>query len=277
AGPETSLCHFNNSMGMNPDKDALPQTITKTFDNQTVVLSVVAPTEEFAVAAGYDAKGTVSIDGTDFMVLYWGGEDESSKGFMLENSQGFGSGELERVTMIQWDRTTATQTVKVWGARWAADSGYLQNYESDDAMYGEGSFNTDTNAVSVQGTFLTEPRGGGAADFACYRIFATGIKGGAMEVAKTDDAHNLAGHSKTFAVKSGTGAALEMDGVELIDSVSTPNICQNDPDDETCNDITDFSFVQFTKSCNDIYTGGATGGPLESGDVDLTLTPSDIF
>jgi hypothetical protein len=278
SGAESALCHFARSMGMNPDRTSYPQTINKTFGAKTVVLTVDTPTETFATTAGYDSKGTVTVDGTTFMVLYWGGTGDNTKGFMIQGTNDLGSegggGSEKRAQYLQWNLIDDdAQSVKIWGARFVTS--YLGDRTTDDAIEGEGTYNTSTKAFTVQASFLQNQRVTNS-DFGCYRMYGSGIKTAAVSIAKTDDAHNAGGHLKTFAVKAGIAGVLQMDGVNLIDSVSTANGCQS-PGTADCSSMTDFTGVIFSKSCNDIYTGSAANQPFENDDADFTKGPDDIF
>lgn len=273
---EVTLCHFTKSMGMAPDKAALPQTITKTFGTRTVVLTVEKPTEAFATTLGYDIKGTVTINGAKFMILYWGGTGEDSKGFMIQGANGFATGE-KHPSYIQWDRTDKTnQFVKVFVASFTTT--YLgtvgqpsaSNYKAGDrAMFGTATYNATTKAVSTQIVLIEGQRGGGTSTTpACFKMFASGTKEGTITVAKTDNSHGTTGH----AVTSTTTDSTDMDAAQLTDSLDTPNLTGN---------LNPGQFggltIAFLKSCNDVNGAGATGKPFADSEVNFAAAPADIF
>lgn len=266
---EVALCHFVNDMGMKPDKAALPQVIEKSFEGRTVSLVVEAPTESFATSAGYDAKGTVSIDGKTFMALYWGGSKDSSKGFMVQSANGFNS--QKNPMYIQWDRTGGDQFVKVFGARYG--SSYLgssaANGEGDEAIFGRASYNKSTGAVSTQTVLVSARRGSeDPAQFGCFRMFASGTKGGNMVIAKTDNATGNTGHSTTSTFTDAT----EMDAAELTDAPGTANGTGNISGNSGGNFGGKLT-VSFDKNCYAVKSGTAFPG----GDVSFSYGPSDVF
>lgn len=272
---ETSLCHFKKSLGLNPDKGALPITISKTFGPRTVELVIEKPTEAFAIAAGYDAKGTVTVNGTKFMVLYWGGTEESTKGFMISGATGMGGPSTKHPSYIYWDRTNPeAQFVKVFVANYTTS--YLTSFGAmskdspqggDRAMYGEATYNSTTKAVTVQTVSIEGQRGVGTSA-GCFKMFATGTKGGTISVGKTKNAFGLTGHATTDVNKNG----LDMDAAVLVDVTETANGTGN------FNTTTEAGLtVIFKKSCNEVYTAGATGNAFAGGDVNFAAVPSDLF
>ncbi|MEO5970179.1 MAG: hypothetical protein ABIQ95_09650 [Bdellovibrionia bacterium] len=274
---ETSLCHFSKSLSMTPNKAALPTTVTKTFGGKTIVLTVENPTEAFATTAGYDAKGTVKINGTTFMVLYWGGTDALTKGFMISGAAtGMGANSVKNPSYIQWDRTVSTaQFVKVFVANYA--TAYLTSFSSmssttpmggDRAMYGHATYDAITKAVTAQTVSIEAQRGGATTTAGCFKMYATGIKDGAISIAKTRNSFSLTGHALADTSKDGT----DMDAAVLTDSASTVNGTGNFAD-VTSAGMT----VTFTKSCNDVYTASATTKAFASNDVSFTAVPTDIF
>lgn len=150
---ENTLCHFRKSMGIKVDLNSLPLSSTKSFGDKTVVVEIVAPSESWAVSAGYQAKGTVTVNGSQYMVLYWGGKESKTKGFMIEGhvSNGLGG---NRAGYLTWDLSDENaQYVKMYHANFpsgtylgtAAKSG--TNYRGDAAIYGQLNFNKTTSAV----------------------------------------------------------------------------------------------------------------------------------
>ena len=288
---ETTLCHFAKSMGINPDKSALPQTISKVFGTKTIVVTVEVPTEAFATAAGYDAKGTVTEDGSTLMVIYWGGSGTSSKGFLIDGAGASGSmigG--KRASYIHWDLTVETQTIKVLVSEFASGT-YLSSAAAsagaargDSALYGRASYNKTTNEISTQMVFIQEQRSGGTAgSFGCFKMYAAGTKGGTMVIAKTKNSLSGPGHATGSTTKNLT----DMDGMSGVDSTSTANGTGNysgasdaaiQANVEAGLGITANANV-FDKSCSDVYNAGGSGGAFSTASsvASFTASPSSVF
>ena len=280
---ESALCHFNKSMSMNPDKGALPVTISKTFGAKTIVLEVVVPTESFATAAGYDAKGTVTVNGTTFMVLYWGGTEDASKGFMIRGSDGIGGDSQKKSSnYIRWDRTGEAQVVDFWGARF--DSAYLESFTGSSGgsdqgkgrvFYGHTEYNSTSKDVLTYAIEIGPKRDGSSA-YGCYRIWANGDFSGGTEmvIAKTDDAHNLTGESVSATYKDGTN----MDAAQIKNLSTTANGTGNLSAGQFTSIVVPLIAANpFDKSCSDINNGATTGSPFEGSVVDFDASPDDVF
>jgi hypothetical protein len=279
------LCHFRKSMGIKVDLAALPLTATKTFNSKTVSVSIVTPTEAFATSAGYQAKGTVTVNGSTYMVLYWGGSGSSTKGFMIEGNGSGGIGE-KRANYVTWDLTTSTaQSVKMYSTSFpsgtflttASKTG--SSYRGDSAVYGQVTFNATTKAVSTQVVILEEQRSGGTAgQFGCFRMYSTGIKDASVTITKTKDSFSGSGH----ATNSSSRKLDDMDGIVLTDSKTTPNF--------TGTAITTQSGLEtalgvgtnadvFAVSCNTLFTAGSASNIFSTATsfVDFTKTLSSVF
>jgi len=277
---ESALCHFHKSMSMNPDKSALPVTIEKVFGPQTIKLVVVVPTEDFAVAAGYDAKGTVTINDETFMVLYWGGTDDASKGFMIRGTPQMGDDDKKGANFIRWDRTGEDQIVDFWGAKF--DDTYLEAFTADAegsdmgksrAFYGHTEYNKTTKAVL---TYAVEigPKRSGASSYGCYRIWAQGTYDDEMTIAKTDNSLNLTGESIAATYTDGTN----MDAAQLVNSVDTANGTGNLTGGEFSSIVAPLITADpFGKSCADVANGAGAGQPFEGSESNFAATPDDVF
>lgn len=282
---ENVLCHFRKSMGINVDLNSLPVSATKTFGNMTVVVDIAAPTDAWATALGYQAKGTVTVNGSVYMVLYWGGKEEKSKGFMIEGYQDGGLGG-RRAGYMAWDLTNSdSQWVKMYKANFPSGA-YLTSaaksatsYRGDAAIYGAISFNKSTSAVSAQVVLIEEQRfGGTAGSFGCFRMYSAGTKNGQITVAKTQNSFGGSGHSVGHSVK----ILNEMDGVTLTDSVSTA--------DGTGTSLTTQGALEtalgvsgnvFHVSCANLSAGTSSSGAsifaTSVSMVDFTKALADIF
>lgn len=276
-------------MGIDPNKAALPQTITKTFGTKTIVVSVVVPTESFAVTAGYDAKGTVTEDGTTLMVLYWGGSGTTSKGFLIDGAAAAGSmigG--KRASYILWDLSGAAQTIKVLttelpSGTYLATATGASGARGDSVLYGRATFNNTTNAISTQMVMIQEQRTGGTpGSFGCFKMYASGTKDGSMVIAKSKNAFGGTGHTVGSTLKNLT----DMDGMTGVDSTTTANGTGNytggsdaaiQANVETGLGIGAGANV-FDKSCNDLNTA-ASGGAFSTASsvASFTTTPSAVF
>lgn len=288
AHPKTVLCHFTRGMGLNPQK-GVSETITKTFGEKSVVLTVTSPpTESFATSEGYDFKGEVKFgtSGSEatFMVLYWSGqgdtEDETkdnSFGFLIHGPGGVGQdGQTQkRMGYFQWSRKQGSdQFVRALEAQYTTS--YLTSaaapdggkFGGDRATYGEVTFNKSTKSATIQVVKIENQRQGGTSgQFGCFKMFGTGTKDGTIKVAKTQDSLSGTGHAVNFTALDSS----QMDGVELTDSVSTPN------GSGTQLSGTGLSFVAFDRSCNYLNTADDAGGPFLGDTVSFTASPTDIF
>ncbi|OFZ29502.1 MAG: hypothetical protein A2622_07175 [Bdellovibrionales bacterium RIFCSPHIGHO2_01_FULL_40_29] len=223
AGVENVLCHFRKSLGVKVDLNSLPLTAQKVFGPVTVHVTVTFPTENWALDQGYQAKGSVTVNGSLYMVLYWGGQNNRSKGFMIEGfvDQGLAG---SRAAYTQWDLTDPTnQVVKLFHADFSSSGRYLTNplksatsYRGDAAIYGAVNFNAETSEVTTQ-VVLIEQQRNGSNEFGCFRMFAAGKKNGRMVIAKTENALKNLGQS----VFSGDQDFHNMDGIVLTDSTKT--------------------------------------------------------
>jgi len=291
AGPTNVLCHFDRSMDMRPDLDNLPITITKSFGGMNIEVSIVEPTEDFAITNGYEGKGTVTVDGSVYMVIYWGGAGTESKGFLIEGDvAGLGG---DRANYTYWDLSDPTaQTVQILAAEYPSGtflSSSIASGRGDSVSYGSVLFNAETNAVTTQMVLIEDRRGSMEnTTFGCFKMYAKGVKGGTMVIGKTRDEvtgdnFNDSGHAVTDALKT----LADMDGAVLVDDPDTANGTGNlggaNAADMQVNleggfdpDITHDAIV-FDKSCNDLNSSGAGVFGNGSAAVDFTYGPDDVF
>lgn len=289
---ENVLCHFSKSMGINPDKNALPQTITKEdFGDLALDISVTVsePTEQFAIDAGYDAKGVVTVDGNQYMVLYWGGTGSASKGFMIEGDvAGLGG---DRANYTQWDLTGDVQTVKLISADYPSGT-YLSDAgagdRGDHVIFGSVSYNKTNDAVSTQTVLVSNARGDQDGSWGCFKMYASGTKNGNIVVAKTRD--QVSGDNFNNTGHAWTSTALDltdMDGVNLVDDPATANGTGNlgGADAATMQSNVEAALGigaganVFEKSCNDLKTANGGGGVFSTAGTaaNFTYGPDDVF
>ena len=271
-----SLCAFVNDMGMNPNLSSLPQTDTKTFadpsgTSHTISLNVVSPTETWAPAGGYQAKATVSMDGTQFMALWWKGSGTTSKGYMI-SQDGIATKEtnMHSLKYLLWDLTTSSQSLYVLAAQFA--STYLGSYAAqssnsfggDTAQYGRLSFNTATKAITTQSINIMENQADNA--FGCYRMEGAGTLGGTVSVYTSSGGGSTpATDPVTNTDTTGTGM---LDFVNLTDSTTTANTIGTPGGSMNEN---------FDISCNTLNVYGSSGHPFASNAVNFSADPRTVF
>lgn len=270
---EMVFCRLNKVMGMSPDLTALPQTLTKTDPlGATITATVTAPTESWATAAGYEAKVEVKRDSTVFMTMWWAGNGDSSKGYIIQGNNPMHSDGNTRLRYAQWDRTSADQTLKFFGTQFAtsylttATGAATSKTGGDAAVYGTMTFNSSTNAITTHQVMI---RAGNTAQTAsalkCVRTYFTGTLGGTISGYRP--AKGVM-EDTTVTHTDGTG----MDGVKNVtDSVSTTDH-SGDPAPGS-----DLETGTFAKSCNDVFTAGQTGKPFASNTVSYSADPATIF
>lgn len=193
ANIENVLCHFSKSMGLKPNLDALPVSITKDFGSMSVTLDVVKPTEAFAVAEGYEAKATVSVSGINYMVLYWKGKGTESAGYLIEGARGLSGS--PRASYSRWDLTNAdAQLFQLYQCEFQTTP--LATASDDRCIYGRALYNSSSKAISSQVIMIEQQRGelSNSGELGCFKMFSNGIKGGRMFVAKTDSSLGSPGH-----------------------------------------------------------------------------------
>lgn len=291
---ENVLCHFRKSMGINVDLNNLPLSASKTFGSMTVVVDIIVPTEAWAVSAGYQAKGTVTVNGSEYMVVYWGGKEAKSKGFMIEGHVANGLGG-NRAGYLTWDLTDeAAQSVKIYHANFPSGS-YLSSaskqstsYRGDAAIYGALSFNKTTSAVSTQIIMIEEQRmqgvpviGGTAGQFGCFRMYSSGIKNAEVTVAKTKDLLMGTGH----AVSSSSLQLDDMDGVTLQDATTTENGTGTQHSNQAALETkfaVNANASVFNISCSSLNNAGGSGASnlfssSRTSMVDFTKAVADVF
>jgi hypothetical protein len=255
--PKMPMCHFIKDMGMKPDLNALPFDKTETFENMSVRLLVEAPSESWAISLGYAAKATVTINATMFMIMYWGGSQEDSKGFMIQAANGFNPSEKSPL-YLQWDRTAETQFVKVFATRYS--SSYLGS-TNDGAIYGKATYNKTTKELTSQVVMAMK----GASAVGCFKSLGSGTKDSTIKLA-LPSAFGQNGIASGDAAYSATNDA-GMSVISLVDSKTTQ------VGDQTLSTMT----VSFDKSCDAIENADDPGALLAGGDVSASAEPSTIF
>ena len=260
-------------MGLDPDLTALDDDGTatdlpeKTFRTKTITgtLQKVVSPDTFADA--YDYRAEVKMDGDTFVVIYWSGSGESSKGFLIKGGEGFRN--ANEGLYIKWDRTTEEQSVQVLGARMGSGV-YASDGQQDRSIFGEATFNTETSAVTVQMTEIGPKRAAESASTtpACWLMYGSGTKDGDIVMNKSHNDFSASGNSLASTVKDGSSGT--MDRAEIVDDVDTENGTGN---------FTTASGVALKYSCADLNGAAGTGKPFEGNTVnfDMTKTQADAM
>lgn len=290
ADAENVLCHFDKSMEIKPNLAALPFSVTKEFNNLTIKVTLSKPSESFAEANGYEAKGVVEVDGKEYMVIYWGGKGTESSGYLIEgNVAGLGG---DRASYLTWDlRDHDAETVQILKSEFPSGemlSDVSAGDNGDHNIYGKVVFNNTTKEVETQMVLIANQRGANdGVGFGCFKMYAQGTYDGEMVVAKTrdeisSDNFNDTGHAVTSTSKDLT----DMDGAQLDNLPTTTNGTGNlggataaDMKSNVENALgIDAGTEVFDKSCADINNASDTG-VFSHGTkaVDFTLSPSDVF
>lgn len=269
---ELIFCRLVNHLGMNPDLTSLPQSISKSRDGHTVVLDVTVPTETWATTLGYEAKATITYDSTQFLAMWWSGNSESSKGFLIQGANPMHPDGIKHLKYAQWDRTTVDQNIKIYAT--AFQTNYLTepNYPDpmnptrpggDRAHFGRASYNTTTKAVTAQTVEVRQDRNT-PTNFICV---------------KTQMSGNIDGNMSAYRPNLGTPDVVtdthtdgtNMDGASgIVDSASTAaNSGTYDAAPATLP-------AAFDYSCANINTAG-TSGAFQGNQVNFSASPTDIF
>ena len=274
ADVELIFCRLVNVMGFDPDLSNLPQTLTKTDPlGGTMVATVSAPTEAFATTKGYTAKAELKYNDTLFLTLWWTGSGSSSKGFLIQSKNPMQTDGNTRLRYVEWDLTTADQTVKILGTQFA--TAYLSSVSGstnsvtggDQAVYARLTFNSGTKAMTGQAVEIRKNRT--VAEFKCVRTYTTGTLGGTIA------GYRPAQGTPEAVTSSLTGGGSGMDGETGITDATTSADHSGTPSPGTA-----VASGTFDHSCSDINgaaTVGASFSPFAGGTVDFTKAPVDIF
>ena len=263
---EMIFCRLAKVMGVNPDLNNLPQTIEKTDPRgATISVTVSAPTESFATAAGYVAKAEIKNDGTTFMTMWWAGSGDSSKGYLIQGANPMNPDGNKRLRYAQWDRTTSTQTMKIMATQFA--SSFLTATTSDRVHYGRVTYNTDTKAVSGQSVEIgaITPGGSSGGGFRCKRSWFDGTLGGTITGYRPQQGTPEA---TTGTNTDGTGLDGKSGQTDATSTAETAGTNVNGAD---------LPSGSFDYSCNSVATLGDATKPFASNTVDFTLAPSSVF
>lgn len=273
------LCYLAIELELSPSLGTLPVEISQTYLNKAVSLTIAAPTESWASSLGYDYKATYSLDGTQKMVLYWSGVGDRTKGFLIDGPTHFaddkaadGSTTVYSGAYIQWDRTDPdAQSIQVLASRASSQTTHCTNSATDLCLLGSLTYNATTKRVTSNVVYWDDSRNDTSGDgLGCYRVYATGLYGGQMTIAKTQTVAETTGQTgpdRDATDSSGMDAATIADSSETGDGVGFLN------ESELTSAL---SQVSFSKSCNTLL--GLTSSFNQAGTrVNFSAGPSDVF
>lgn len=277
ANVENVFCHFRLSMGIEPDMSVIASDetieVTEEFGKFNINVNVEKATENFATSNGYLAKATVTIDGSTYMVIYWGYDDNTdvgegtpnaaqTKGFLIEGYVPGGIGDY-RASYMMWDLTSTDQSAKMLTVNFPSAESSSANDQTpanhflgdatagseefaDSVYYGRFKLNSSTNVTSVQGIMIEPKRttSNGTNDFGCFKIYGVGNKTGQMLIAKSRDAistdgFNVDGHFNSASTSNALNTFDDMDAACLLDQATTPNFEGNLDSGSTANNWRD--------------------------------------
>lgn len=280
ADVELIFCRLTSILGVEPNLSQLPETITKTDPlGGTIVLTVSAPTESFATTLGYTAKAEITHNGTTFMTVWWAGNADSSKGYVIQGSNPMESDGNTRLRYAQWDLTTTTQVVKILATQFAstylgsAAASSTSKTGGDHAIFARLSYDTASKAITAQDIEIRASKSD-ATTLKCVRTYFTGTLDG-----------TIAGYrpakgtpedvTETSTGGASNGSGLGLDGeTGLVDSKTTAK------DSGTKSPGSALARGTFDYSCADLdgaATASNTFSPFAGGTVSYTKAPTDIF
>jgi hypothetical protein len=288
ADVEMIFCRMN-SMGITADSvSSVAQIATKTDPlGNTIVATVITPTESWATTAGYTAKLTVTSGGTQFLAMWWAGTDTSTKGYLIQGNNPQHDDGNTRLRYALWDRTGDSQVLKFLGAQYTTAAGYLQTPVAatksksggDHASYAKLTYNASTKAATGQQVEIRQGvpdkdqkdiTEGTTTTFACVKTYFAGTIGGTISGYRPAKGMLLA---TTDANKDGTG----MDGDADVTDATTTADHSGTPSAGSIIAANTFAYT-----CNGVYTANASGSVFyKSGsttaDVAYTTEPSTVF
>jgi len=287
---EMIFCRLSKVMGMDPDLNALPQTVTKSDPRgNTITATIEVPTESWATASGYQAKATIKNNDTQFMALWWAGKGDTSKGYVIQGSNPMQLDSTKRLRYAMWDRTSENQTVKVFATQFA--TGFLGSVGGasdsksggDNAHFGRVSYNTSSKAISAQSIEIRAGRSETSA-FKCVRTYFTGTLGGSVSGFRpAKGLEEVVTETSTGGVSAGTaqpGCASETQGSQNCGLDGESNIVDSKTTADHSGTPTlgsDLASGSFDWSCNDVNGASATGKPFTGNAVSFTTSPSAVF
>ena len=271
---EMVFCNMVNRFEFNPDLSQLPQNLSFSVGGgiHTFNLNVTVPVEAFATTLGYDAKAVLQFDGTTFVTMWWSGNSDASKGYLIQNLNPLAADGFKRLKYAQWDRTGVIQTVKIFTAgfktSYLSQSNYVNTVDSsklggDRAHFGRAVYDSSTHSIAAQSIEIHQSFTN-ANVFACYKMQIAGTVGGTLSAYRP-----AAGTPE--APTSNTIDGTNMDGVTgVVDAASTA-------DGAGTIDTAPASLpAAFDYSCSDL-NNAASGGVFNGNAVNYTLAPSSVF
>jgi hypothetical protein len=268
------LCRLTNILGITPSLAPLPQVFNETDPlGDTITVTVMAPTEAFATTNGYVAKAVMNNNGSNFLTMWWDGSGTASKGYLIQRDNPMLPDGMTRLRYAQWDRTTDNQVFKLYSTQFATS--YLTSPTGstssttggDEAHYGRLTYNTSTQAATMQTIQIRAGISNDPSIFQCVRTAFTGIIGGTISYAYRPALGTP--EAVTDIYTDGT----DMDGVtNIIDSTTTPAGAGTHVSGSA------LTTGYFDYSCDDINAAASTiGDPFYGNTIDFSKDPSTIF
>jgi hypothetical protein len=268
ADVEMVFCHLIHSLKMSPDLASLPQHNSISRDGNTVTLDVTEPTEAFATTNAYQAKAVVSYNNNVFLTMWWSGNDQGSKGYLIQGDNPILEDGHKRLKYLQWDRSSSQQSIRVFSTKfkntYLTETDSTSYYLGDRAHYARATYNTNTkilsgHSVEIRQGLVTNQLG-------CYRTMIDGTIGTAISAYRSN---NGAPESLTSSVTDGSG----MDGIANMEDSTTASALSSGTRDLEPASLP----AAFDVSCNDVSTAANTGRAFDSNTINFDADPSTIF
>ena len=299
ADVEMIFCRMNQ-MGITASSvSSTAQSVTKTDPiGNTIVATIITPTESWATTLGYTAKLTVTsqsstaTSATQFLALWWKGTDTSTAGYVIQGANPQQNDGNTRLRYAQWDRTGTSQWLKFFGAQFGT-AGYLQTAAAgtssksggDHTTFARLTYNSTTAATTAQQIEIrqgnvgvdrkTDTTADTTSSFACVKTYMSGTIGGTITGFRPAKGKLLA---TTDTSKDGTG----LDGDANVTDATTTADHSGSPTLGT-DSTNGIASGTFDYSCNGVYTANASSGNVfyssggTTATVSFTMAPSSVF
>lgn len=272
---EMVFCQMVNRFGFNPDLSKLPQSLSFSIGGgaHSYTLDVTAPAEAFANTLGYKGKAVIKFDGTTFVTMWWTGNSDSSKGYLIQSMNPLATDGSKRLKYAQWDRSGNPQVVKllttVFKTSYLTQPNYANPVDSnklggDRVHFGRAVYDKTTNLISSQSVEIHQDFANPNA-FACYKMQIAGIVSGSLSAYRP-------ALGSPEAVNSITKDGTNMDGVSGVTDNKTTADGAGTIDAAPAN-----LPVNFDYSCNDLNSAGNSGGVFQNNSVNFSLNPASVF
>jgi hypothetical protein len=269
---EMVFCYLVNRLGMDPDLTNLPQDISKVYNGHTINLAVTTASESWATSLGYAAKLVGRFDSRVILTLWWSGNGETTKGYLIQGENPLQNDGLQHLKYLQWDRTSTEQSINLYSttfkSSYLSEPNYINPVDStkvggDRVHYARASYNSDSKLSSGQSIEIRQDRNDSSL-FSCIKTQFSGQVGAGISIFWPMTG---APASVTDTYVDGT----QMDGVlNITDDVSTPQ------GSGSVDGAPVTLPAAFDYSCNSVRTSGVSGA-FQSNHVDYAAAPTSIF